>query len=81
VLLGVLAGTAWRLNWLQVSVTDWLLLPMTLLFLLGWLTPRIRPEERALWLWFGAPFLLAHFFIAYPGTHVYVFFTPAVLLQ
>ncbi|MFN8490799.1 MAG: glycosyltransferase family 39 protein [Caldilineaceae bacterium] len=38
------------------------------------------PATRALWLWFGALFILSLFFVGKPRTHVYVFFMPWVLL-
>ncbi len=36
--------------------------------------------ERSLWVWLGAPLLMALFFVAFPRTHVYTFAIPAALL-
>jgi hypothetical protein len=46
----------------------------------AWLLPGVTVAERALWLWFGAPLILALFFTAIPNTHVYSFFIPWALL-
>ncbi|MCB0083459.1 MAG: hypothetical protein KDE47_21105, partial [Caldilineaceae bacterium] len=40
-----------------------------------------RPaNEHLLWLWFGLPLLFALFFTLKPRTHIYIFFTPWMLL-
>ena len=79
-LLLLLALTIWRTDWLTVDATDYLALPFALALILIWLAPRLRLEERLLWLWFGATLLLAIFFTATPRTHIYIFFTPWALL-
>lgn len=40
----------------------------------AWVLPRVRWQERTVWIWFGAPMILSLFFIATPNTHVYGFF-------
>jgi hypothetical protein len=72
--------TGWRADWLKLGNRDWLVAPFGLMFVLIWIAPRLKIEARLLWLWLGAPLLLALFFTAYPRTHVYVFLTPWALL-
>jgi hypothetical protein len=50
------------------------------LFAPVWLGRGIPAAERAVWLWFGLPLMAVMFFIAKPGTHVYVFFIPWALV-
>jgi 4-amino-4-deoxy-L-arabinose transferase-like glycosyltransferase len=57
----------------------WVLLA-ALLLLLAWLLPRTRAEERLLWIWVGALFIIMIGFTSKPRTHVYTFFTPWALL-
>jgi hypothetical protein len=76
----VLGLTFWRSDWLRIGTLDLILIPFTLAFLLVWFLPRLRVEERTLWLWFGAPVLLAFFLMSKPRSHVYIFFTPWALL-
>lgn len=78
-LLG-LALTAWAPGWLTIGDADYTVVFFLLVFLGVWLMPRLPVEERALWLWFGAPLLLAFFLTVKPRTHVYVFFMPWALL-
>ncbi|MEZ4866512.1 MAG: glycosyltransferase family 39 protein [Caldilineaceae bacterium] len=78
-LLGGLAATFYRPNWLLLGMQD-----LTWLFFLGaivggWLWAA-KPEERLLWLWFGGPLIIALFFTAIPNTHVYSAFTGWALL-
>lgn len=46
----------------------------------AWVAPRLPQAERTAWLWFGVPFLGVIFFVAKPGTHVYIFFIPWALV-
>ena len=46
-----------------------------------WFGRGVAAAERALWLWFGLPLMAVMFFIARPGTHVYVFFIPWALVS
>lgn len=78
--VGVLAFTFWRPEWLRLGEVDLIIVPFAAAFVLVWLLPRLRAEERALWLWFGAPLLLAFFLTSKPRSHVYIFFTPWALL-
>jgi hypothetical protein len=78
--VGLLALTFWRTTWLEIGETDWIVVLFALALLLVWLLPRLRVEDRLLWLWFGVPFLLAIFLTAKPRTHVYIFFIPWALL-
>lgn len=78
--VGVLAVTFWRPEWLRIGEVDLIIVPFAAAFALVWLLPRLRAEERALWLWFGAPLLLAFFLTSKPRSHVYIFFTPWALL-
>lgn len=45
-----------------------------------WFGSIVRAGEKAAWLWFGLPLMGVMFFIAKPGTHVYVFFIPWALV-
>jgi len=76
----LLALLSWRTDFLKFGATDFTIVPFALALLCLWLAPRLKLEERLLWLWFGAPLLLALFCTAFPGTHVYVFFAPWALL-
>jgi hypothetical protein len=67
-------------GWFLIGGRDLTVIPFALAIGLTWVLPRVRWEERLLWLWFGAPFLLALFFTLKPRTHVYIFFTPWLLL-
>jgi 4-amino-4-deoxy-L-arabinose transferase-like glycosyltransferase len=46
----------------------------------AWVLPRFPWQERTVWLWFGAPMVLALFFTRTPNTHVYGFFIPWALI-
>ncbi len=72
--------TFWNDQWLLIGNRDWIVVPFALAFLLAWVLPKLKIEERTLWLWFGAPMLLAFFFTAKPRSHVYIFFIPWMLL-
>jgi len=41
---------------------------------------KLPANEHLLWLWFGLPLLFALFFTLKPRTHIYIFFTPWMLL-
>jgi 4-amino-4-deoxy-L-arabinose transferase-like glycosyltransferase len=72
--------TLLRPAWLRFGTLDLTVLPWTLALLGVWLAPRLALPERLLWLWFGLLALLALFFVSFPRTHVYTFFTPWALL-
>lgn len=78
--VAVMALTFWRSDWLRIGSVDLIIVPFALAFGLVWMLPRLRVEERTLWLWLGAPLLLAFFLTAKPRSHVYIFFTPWALL-
>ena len=79
-IVAVMALTFWRSDWLQIGATDLIIIPFALAFALVWVIPRVPVEERTVWLWLGAPLLLAFFLTAKPRSHVYIFFTPWALL-
>lgn len=72
--------TFWNPQWLLIGEQDWIVAPFALLLGLVVITPKQRSEERAIWLWFAAVFLLAIFLTEKPRTHVYTFFIPWFLL-
>ncbi len=78
--LAIIAVTFWRADGLTIGATDLMVVPFVLALLLVWLLPRLPVEERLLWLWFGAPLLVAFFFTEKPRTHIYIFFTAWALL-
>jgi hypothetical protein len=60
-----------------LSEVEWLArIIFLLLFAPLWFGRGVPAGERAAWLWFGLPLMAVIFFIAKPGTHVYVFFIP-----
>lgn len=83
-----------KANWLTIQGTDYTFAFFGVLFgsaliLLHKSQPPVhsapliaRPPltECVLWLWFGASFVIALFFVSKPRTHVYVFFMPWALL-
>jgi hypothetical protein len=79
-LLTGMALTFWSPTWLKLGETDWLWLFFATALLAAWLMPGFAPADRTIWLWFGAPMILALFFTAIPNTHVYSFFIPWGLL-
>jgi hypothetical protein len=76
----VMGLTFWRSGWLTVGERDWLVAPFVAALMLVWLLPKLTTRERTLWLWFGAPMLLAFFLTSKPRSHVYIFFTPWAIL-
>ena len=82
-ILAVFAGVAVtfvRPDWLTIAGHN-----HTGLFYLGalalvWFAPTLSFEERMVWVWFGIPMVVALFYTAIPGTHVYIFFIPWALL-
>lgn len=78
--LAVVALSFWRSNWLQVGAVDLTFAPFFLLLGLVLLGHHITAELKMLWLWFGFGFILSLFFVAFPRTHVYIFFTAWALL-
>lgn len=79
VLIGLVV-VIFRPGWLQVGETDLTWLFFAAGFVAAWLMPDVPSAERLVWLWFGAPMILALFFTAIPNTHVYSFFIPWALL-
>jgi len=47
---------------------------------IAWVSPRVKPEERLVWLWFGVTLIVSVFLTSRPGTHVYSTFIPWALL-
>ena len=84
-LIGLLIGamTALLINTTAfLSDYEWLArLIFVALFAPVWFGRGVAAAERALWLWFGLPLMAVMFFIARPGTHVYVFFIPWALVS
>ena len=62
-----------RPSWLIVGGHDhtWAFFALTLAA--AWFMPHFPPEERLVWLWFGAPMIFMLFFTLTPNTHVYGF--------
>lgn len=79
-LLTFVAITAINPTWATVAGRDWWVLVAALFLLPAWLMPRTRPEERLVWIWYGAIFIIMVGFTSKPRTHVYTFFTPWALL-
>jgi hypothetical protein len=79
-LLAGLAITFVQSTWLAVGGIDWLWLFFAAALTAAWLMPKFAPADRLVWLWFGAPMILALFFTAIPNTHVYSFFIPWALV-
>jgi 4-amino-4-deoxy-L-arabinose transferase-like glycosyltransferase len=75
-----IAATALRPNWAIIGARDWWIVAAGLLLAGAWLLPRTRSEERLLWIWFGAIFVIMLGFTSKPRTHVYTFFAPWSLL-
>lgn len=78
--VALVAITFWNPQWALVGETDWIIVPFTLLLALVIFTPRQRSEERAIWLWFAAIFILSIFLTEKPRTHIYNFFIPWFLI-
>lgn len=76
----LMVATLLQPGWLKFGMLDLALLPSLLALFGVWMAPRLSLEERLLWLWFGLLALLAYFFVAFPRTHVYIFFMPRALL-
>lgn len=74
VVIAGLALTFRSATWLTVGHIDFTWVFFAVLLLAAWLMPNYSAEERMVWLWFGAPLLVALFFTAVPNTHVYNFF-------
>ena len=70
----------WKFDSLMVGGMDLMVVPFALALVAVWLLPRLPVEERLLWIWFGAPLLIAFFFTEKPRTHIYIFFTAWALL-
>ena len=53
---------------------------VTLVIGIAWVSPRVKPEERLVWLWFGVTLIVSVFLTSRPDTHVYSVFIPWALL-
>lgn len=73
--------TAWEPEWLTIGESDYTVFFFALMLWPIILLPRLTPEARTIWLWFGLVSLLTLFFTNRPYTHVYVFFIPWALLS
>jgi hypothetical protein len=69
-----------RPGWFTLFGGDYTWLFFALALAGAWLLPHFPVPQRAVWLWFGAPMILALFFTAIPNTHVYGFFIPWALV-
>jgi len=78
--LAVFVLAFWQPAAWAATVNQNIYLPIAGLLALIWVAPRLRGEERLLWLWFGLPMIAALFFMARPVTHIHIFFTPWALL-
>lgn len=63
-----------------VGETDTIVVFFIVALLPALLAFKLPANEHLLWLWFGLPFLFALFFTLKPRTHIYIFFTPWMLL-
>jgi 4-amino-4-deoxy-L-arabinose transferase-like glycosyltransferase len=64
-----------------LSENNWLARGMFVAtFIPFWGSRIISAQAKAVWLWFGLPLMAVMFFIAKPGTHVYIFFIPWALV-
>ncbi|NJN81566.1 MAG: hypothetical protein HC802_04290 [Caldilineaceae bacterium] len=79
-LIGFMAMTVWRAEWLRFGETDYLFAPILLAIVVIWILPKISVEERMLWLWFAPPFFLSLYLLRDPNSHFYIFYTPWMLL-
>ncbi|MCC6454927.1 MAG: glycosyltransferase family 39 protein [Caldilineaceae bacterium] len=80
-LVGALAALLVDATAFLSGTTAWLARGIfVLLFAPLWFGRGVPAAERAVWLWFGLPLMGVMFFIAKPGTHVYVFFIPWALV-
>lgn len=79
-LVGGVGLTLARPEWLMIAGHDHTWLFFATALVLAWSLPRFRPEERTVWLWFGAGMLLMLFFTRTPNTHVYGFIIPWALV-
>ncbi len=63
-----------RPDWLRIGGMDhtWIFFALAIGVVVA--SPRIRAEDRAVWLWFGVPMVLSIFFVSKPNSHVYGFF-------
>jgi len=76
----VFALAFWQPEGWGAEIDQAIYLPIAGLLALIWVAPRLRGEERMLWLWFGLPMIAALFVMARPVTHIHIFFTPWALL-
>ncbi|MCC6455241.1 MAG: glycosyltransferase family 39 protein [Caldilineaceae bacterium] len=72
-LVGGLVMSFIRPSWLVIGGTDHTWLFFALALAGAWFAPRLTPEERTAWLWFGIAAIFMLFFTLLPNTHVYGF--------
>lgn len=73
-LIGLAVTFFVRPDWLRVGGADHTWFFFALLFGAVVFTPKLRHEDRAIWLWLAIPLLISIFAIEEPNTHVYVFY-------
>ncbi|MGL4649182.1 MAG: glycosyltransferase family 39 protein, partial [Caldilineaceae bacterium] len=59
-------ASLWNASWATLGTTDWLIVPVALVFGFVCITPKMTSEERAIWLWFSAVMILALFLTEKP---------------
>ncbi len=78
-ILASVTAMGWPELWIVgESTLAWL--PFTILIMGALLAPKQSMGRRAVWVWFGFPFLFYIFLVSFPWTHVHTFFTPWTLL-
>jgi hypothetical protein len=79
VLLAAATVFVWPEAW-QRDESSLAWIPFTVWFLGSLIAPKQSILQRAVWLWFAAPFLFYSFFVALPLTHIYTAVPGAILL-
>ena len=80
VLLLAVSTTLAKPEWWEFGELTMAWLPATLWIIGSLLIPRQKMGTRAVWLWFGVPFLFYSFFVAQPLTHIYTAVPGAAML-
>ena len=76
----VIAVTWWFGGNVSVAGVNPVFILLALAIVPVWVLRRVPPQDRILWLWFGAPMLAALFLISAPRSHVHIFFVPWALV-
>lgn len=79
VLLAAITVLFWPERW-QVQASSLAWVPFTVWLLGSLVAPGQSTLERAIWLWFGVPFIFYSFFVALPLTHIYTAVPGLILL-